>query len=719
MRADKHLSLTKNLRAPEPTINLRQLCSLRAKRGINTLVGEADHLIDHPYCTMKYWSSIALVAGFASDRPQYARSEVVSFDHNSLRNGVTDRHLQEPMDMTNSVTEGPVTLQQLELIQTIIRELSKAELPDGVDLSKVNVAVIITEVLQELGIDASVSGGDLSEVDMDLIIQEIIEKAAEKLGVVITTTTTTLPTTTTVAESCSVCGDGMKVGNPLGNLALPGQPEVACGALETAGANGVIPSAQCAFLPGLIADVCECIPSDSSTTTVAPETTTTTTPDATTDSSTTTVAPETTTTTTPDATTIPSCVCSALSYTFTINLSQNCDTNDFQDGPGIGNTICLILPSTNEDEIDFDTLKVFDVQFLEIDTSGNLTVITQDDTYTNVSLSSGDIISFNSASAELNPDEPLSSQLNHVPGGVLMTLRAKSEGSSTIWQNRVSWTYTNSCESLPTSVGDAIGWITLVSDAQLGLYAISFSRFEWLTFSISISTLLQSDQTEASQAFCPVATTPSPTKAPVTASPTAAPVAPTDTPTFSPTKSPTPAPVAATDSPTTSPTKSPTLSPVPDPTKEPTLAPITPTPTKAKMPTTAPTASPTTFGKATKSKSGKGTKNSKSDPLAKTIKEVTGKGTKSSKSDPLAKVIKQEDDASMPAFAKTTKTEQQQISSKAGSYLISKGNKSQKELSLPSKLKQPKSSKASADAKAHKNSSKATQQVAAQSMSMN
>jgi hypothetical protein len=298
---------------------------------------------------MKYLSSIALVAIFVSGRPQYVRSEkVVSFEHKSLPvdNNIVDRHLQE--SMSTSATAGPVTLQQLELIQAIIRQLSQAVLPDGVDLTKVNVAIIVTEVLQESGIDASVSDGDLSEADIDLIVQEVIDKAAEILGV------------------------------------------------------------------------------DS----------------------------------------VPSCVCSPLSYTFTINLSQNCDTDTISGNPGIGDTVCQII-NRNADDVDSDTLIVFDVQFLEVDTSGNLTVINQDDTYNNVSLSDGDTISFNSVSANLNPEEPLSSQLNYIPGGVLMSLRARSEGGSTIVTNRVSWIYTNSCESLPISVGDTMGWITLVSSARL------------------------------------------------------------------------------------------------------------------------------------------------------------------------------------------------------------------------------------------------------------
>jgi len=401
-------------------------------------------------CTMKYLSSMALAAGFASSRrPHYVHSELISAEpKRSLRSNAIARNLQAPSEITNSVTEGPITLQQLELIQSIIQRLSQVDLPEGVDLTQVNVAVIITEVLQELGIDAAVSDGDLSEVEMELIVQEIIAKAAEELGVGIGTNTTTaatiVATTTTAmaAESCSVCGEGMKVGNPLAIFSFPGQPEVACGTLEIAGANGVIQSGQCALLPSVITDVCECIPADSVvTTTVAPPATTT----------------------TPMG---PSCMCSPLSYTFTINLSQNCDTDTFIDNPGIGDTVCLVIPpSINDDGVEVDT--VFDVQFLEVDTSGNLIVINQDDTYNNVSLSTGDTLTFDSVSAKLNPDEPLSSQLNYVPGGVLMSLRAKSEGSETIVTNRVSWMYTNSCESVPTSVGDAIGWITLVSGSQL------------------------------------------------------------------------------------------------------------------------------------------------------------------------------------------------------------------------------------------------------------
>ena len=387
----------------------------------------------------------------ASTKHHFARSEIVAeanHHHDLLR------HLQSVDDMTNSVTEGPVTLQQLQLVQTIIQELSKAPLPAGVDLTQVNVAVIITQVLQELNIDASAmsSGGVLSESEMSTVVQEIIDRASEILGVTTSTTTTAATATaTSAAESCSVCGEGMEVGNPLGILSLEGQPEVSCSALQTAGENGVIPSEQCADLPGIITDVCECIPTSTATTTTIPTTTT----DATT-------------------ATTPSCVCSPLSYTFTINFSKTCETNTIAGNPGIDNAICQITTvPLNDDSVDFSTLKVFDIQFLEVDTSGDLNVINQVDRV-NVSLSDGDNITFDSVAAKLNPNEPLADQLNYVPGGVLLALRARSDGSTAIVTNRPTWTYTNSCESLPLSVGDTIDWVTLVSEIYLLLERLLF-----------------------------------------------------------------------------------------------------------------------------------------------------------------------------------------------------------------------------------------------------
>jgi hypothetical protein len=74
--------------------------------------------------------------------------------------------------------------------------------------------------------------------------------------------------------TCSVCGEGKKVGNPDANVVFPGQSgQIPCRVLEQMGTVGLIPAAQCAVLPQLISTICECEPSDvPTTTTVAPTT---------------------------------------------------------------------------------------------------------------------------------------------------------------------------------------------------------------------------------------------------------------------------------------------------------------------------------------------------------------------------------------------------------------------------------------------------------------
>lgn len=79
--------------------------------------------------------------------------------------------------------------------------------------------------------------------------------------------------------ACSICGDGMEVGNPIALVVFPGQSgQIPCGVLENMGIVGLIPPAQCAVLPQLISAICECQPIDVTTTTVATAPIVTTTP---------------------------------------------------------------------------------------------------------------------------------------------------------------------------------------------------------------------------------------------------------------------------------------------------------------------------------------------------------------------------------------------------------------------------------------------------------
>ena len=59
---------------------------------------------------------------------------------------------------------------------------------------------------------------------------------------------------------CSICGDGLEVGAPDTIFAFTGQPAVACGRLEQAGADGFIAAATCVQLPVVIGDTCVCQP---------------------------------------------------------------------------------------------------------------------------------------------------------------------------------------------------------------------------------------------------------------------------------------------------------------------------------------------------------------------------------------------------------------------------------------------------------------------------
>lgn len=71
--------------------------------------------------------------------------------------------------------------------------------------------------------------------------------------------------TSDVAVGCSVCGEGMEVGDPDGLFIFPGQPVVQCGLLESAGETGQVTDEECGLLSGLIQEACACQIADDST----------------------------------------------------------------------------------------------------------------------------------------------------------------------------------------------------------------------------------------------------------------------------------------------------------------------------------------------------------------------------------------------------------------------------------------------------------------------
>lgn len=201
------------------------------------------------------------------------------------------------------------------------------------------------------------------------------------------------------------------------------------------------------------------------------------------------------------------CSCSPTVFTFVLNLEGDCETNDIIGNPGIVGSFCFVkeevVPSSgleafswSSSEIDVDDEKktsvgsniigrqlqdedpvteIVSVQFLEIDASGDLTVINQDDKYADVSLGDGATLTFNSVSSRLDTSLPLMDQPALVPGGVILTLYGKTE-SGVFVRNKFSWQYDMNCgrENDPVQTGDSIGWVTVVSIACLFLSQMSW-----------------------------------------------------------------------------------------------------------------------------------------------------------------------------------------------------------------------------------------------------
>ena len=207
--------------------------------------------------------------------------------------------------------------------------------------------------------------------------------------------------------------------------------------------------------------------------------------------------PKPATTTTTTAAPLPEeCVCSPRKYTFRLSLTQLCDVDDLEGSPGIGLTLCVLHTHeersigtkdslreyawrTKDDERaipghlrvsphQLRRMSVIDIQFLEFGYRGDLTVINQDDTYSDVDLKFGDTVTFNSISNLLRDGVSLGDQSEYVPGGVQIFIRGRvtdknGAGTSKIVNQRVTWSYTNGCDAVPVNDGDRIGWVTFVS----------------------------------------------------------------------------------------------------------------------------------------------------------------------------------------------------------------------------------------------------------------
>ena len=117
-------------------------------------------------------------------------------------------------------------------------------------------------------------------------------------------------------------------------------------------------------------------------------------------------------------------------------------------------------------------LKIVDVQFVELARDANLTVLNQDNSYSDVALRDGDTVTFQSVIPY--DGATLDDEVRIPVGGVQVAIRGvlevEKEGEDgnmvterKIVSQHITWSYTGDCDVLPVVEGDRIGWITFVS----------------------------------------------------------------------------------------------------------------------------------------------------------------------------------------------------------------------------------------------------------------
>eukprot|EP00804_Cyclotella_cryptica_P028884 CCRYP_008457-RA/>CCRYP_008457-RA protein AED:0.26 eAED:0.26 QI:500/1/1/1/1/1/2/930/747 len=113
--------------------------------------------------------------------------------------------------------------------------------------------------------------------------------------------------------------------------------------------------------------------------------------------------------------------------------------------------------------------QLLSAQFLEIDTSADMIIINQDDSYIDLIYPYNQdkiTLSYTSISATLDPALPLEDQIDSVPGGAILVLIGQDENGEVV-RNRLMWTYTMGCGVGVKTVenGDEFGW-ALFDDLQ-------------------------------------------------------------------------------------------------------------------------------------------------------------------------------------------------------------------------------------------------------------
>lgn len=137
--------------------------------------------------------------------------------------------------------------------------------------------------------------------------------------------------------------------------------------------------------------------------------------------------------------------------------------------------------------------QLLSAQFLEVDTSPDMTIINQDDSYLNLVYPYNQdkiTLSYTSISATLDPALPLEDQIESVPGGAILVLIGQDENGEVV-RNRLMWTYTMKCGLGVKTVdnGDEFGWAVFVSLVACSFDSICGACFTSISYVNSIPTM--------------------------------------------------------------------------------------------------------------------------------------------------------------------------------------------------------------------------------------
>ena len=163
------------------------------------------------------------------------------------------------------------------------------------------------------------------------------------------------------------------------------------------------------------------------------------------------------------------CSCSPTLFTLRLKLEQTCyDDDTLIPFLGIQSTSCNVLvDGESGDSLPNQFLEVVGVLFKEYDhyfPNGWYSTIHEDDTYADVSLADGDVLTFKSISKTLDTSLPLEDQMSGpalVPGGASLIIYGKNENDEEVVQT-IRWSYNlDYCDGPSFSSKSTLGDTTL------------------------------------------------------------------------------------------------------------------------------------------------------------------------------------------------------------------------------------------------------------------